>query len=262
MSTVGMVFWGVVAVACLMAVSSPARRFFRSIGLWAGGQADKAAENIANADPLAVYNSQVETAAEAGRNASKVVEAAAGQLVSLERQINTDLGEQARLTNRLKAVVESGDPNNTAEGYALDLERVERNLEVNRSQLTVAQKQYDDNMKLVTDYENQVTTARKRAADLGFQLKSSEAAKDFQRLSGSLNTKLNLGDLAEAERRVQAKIDQNNGAIRAGVDLNQTANAQKADDELERKARAQAVLDRFKKPASPMAVANDVGVPR
>lgn len=236
----------VVLLLVVAAVFPPARRFFRSVGNWIGGQADKVAETVAGADPLAVYRSQVASAAEAGKNASKVVESAARQLVSLQQQIDSDLKEQTRLTNRITAVLASGDPNHTAESYALQLERVEHNLEVNKGQLDSAQTTYDENLKLVEQYETEVVNARKDAEALGFQLQSSQAEKDLRQMSVGLHDKLNLGDLATARRRVQEKIDANRGASKAAADLGRHSTAEQADEDLERKARASAVLDRFK----------------
>ena len=235
-----------VVVLCVAAVSPPARRFFKAVIAWVGGQAEKAAETVAGADPLAVYKSQVANAAEAGKNASKVVEAAAKQLISLQGQIDSDLKEQTRLTNRITAVLQSGDPNHTAENYALQLERVEENLATNKAQLDSAQSTYDENLKLVEQYENEVVFARKDAEAKGFELQSSQAEKELRQMSVGLRDNLNLGELATARRRVQEKIDANRGASKAAADLGRHTSAEQADEDLERKARAAAVLDRFK----------------
>ena len=236
----------VVVLVVVAAVFPPSRRFFKSVYFWISGQTEKLSEVVSSADPLAVYRSQVAGAADAGKNASKVVESAARQLVSLQQQIDSDLKEQTRLTNRITAVLQSGDPNRTAESYALQLERVEHNLEVNKAQLDSAQTTYDDNLKLVEQYESEVVNARKDAEALGFQLQSSQAEKDLRQMSVGLHDKLNLGDLASARRRVQEKIDANRGASKAAADLGRHSSAEQADDDLERKARAAAVLDRFK----------------
>ena len=167
-------------------------------------------------------------------------------MVSLQNQIDSDLKEQQRLSNRIAAVLQSGDPNHTAENYALQLERVEQNLEANKAQIDVAQTSYDDNLKLVQQYENEVVNARKDAEALGFQLQSSQAEKELRQMSVGLQDKLNLGELATARRRVQEKIDANRGASKAAADLGRQGSAEHADEELERKARASAVLERFK----------------
>lgn len=250
MSLLGYIVLGVVVLLVVAALSPPARRLLKSIGGYAGAQADNAAEAVANADPLGVYKTQIANAVENGRNATRVVEKAAKQLESLQRQIADDLKEQARLTNRLQAVIANGDPNKTAEKYALDLERVEGNLKVNQEQLATAQETYDDNLKLVEKYERDVSAARKDAEALGFQLQQSNAEKELVQMNAALRDQLNLGDLAQARQRVQAQIDANRGGTRAARDLSRQGLAEEADEELERKERAAAVLARFQKPAA------------
>jgi aminopeptidase N len=237
---------GLVVVVVVLAFTPPGRRLLGSIGLYLGAQADTAAESVANADPLGVYKSQIANAVEKGKNASNVVGNAAKQLESLQRQINDDIKEQTRLSNRLEAVLANGDPNNTAERYALDLERVESNLARNQEQLAVAQEVYTENLSLVERYEREVSSARRDAEEIGLQLERSAAERDLSEMSAALHDQLNLGDLSQTRRRVQEQIDANRGASRAARDLSRQGTAEDADEELERQQRAQEVLNRFR----------------
>lgn len=245
MSVVNMVIFGVVAAFLLAAVSPPARRFFKNVIRLSGAKMDAAADALRNTDPLGQYKSQIADAIENGRHAQKVVETAAQQLVSLNNQIAEDLKEQTRLTNRIRAVVAQGDPNKTAEQYALSLERTESNLATNQAQQAVAQATYNDNLNLVERYERDVSAARKDAEQMGFQLEQSLAEKNLVQMSLSLKNTMNLGDLAESRRRVQSQIDANKGASKAATDLSRAGIAEEADDDLERKERAAAILSRF-----------------
>jgi phage shock protein A len=240
----------VVVVVCLAAISPPARRFFKAIGLWGGAQADKGAEAVLNADPLGVLKTQIKNAAENGKQANAVVVAAAKQLVSLENQIADDLKEQQRLTTRIESVLAKGDPNKNAAKYAADLARVEENLKANEEQKAIAQQQYDDNLKLVERFEREIQEARKDAAALGAQLQQSEAEKNLNQMSAALKDRLNVGDLAAARQRVKDQINENRGASKASRDLNRVALAEEEDEELERSAAAEAVLARFQKPVT------------
>lgn len=247
MSTISMIVLGVVVLLALAAVSSPARRFFKAVGLWGGAQADKGAEAILNADPLGVLKTQISNAAENGKQANSVVEAAAKQLISLENQIADGLKEQQRLTNRIESVLAKGDPNKNAPKYAADLARVEENLGINQEQKELAQQQYDDNLKLVERFEREIQEARKDATDLGLQLQQSEAEKNLHQMSASLKNKLNVGDLAAARQRVKEQINSNKGSAKAARDLNRVGLAEEEDEELERTVAADAVLARFQK---------------
>lgn len=242
-----MIVLGVVAVLIAVSLSKPARRFFKSIFALAEAKADRAAESLANVDPIGVYKMQISNAIESAANASKVVEQAAKQLESLQRQVDSELKEQQRITARIQAVIQNGDPNKTAEKYALELERVESSLAANQQQLEIAQNTYNDNLQLVSRYEHQVSEARKDAEKLGFQLQQSEAEKSLNQMAVNMREQLCLGDLAQARERVQAKIDANRGASRAAHDLSQQGLAEEADEELERKQRAAEILARFAK---------------
>ena len=136
------------AVLVLAAMSPPARRFLKSVLGFAGAKLDNAAEGVAGQDAIGQYKSKIANAVESGRNASKVVDRAATTLVSLENQIADELKDQQRLTNRIQAVMANGDPNKTAQKYALELERVERNLAANQAQKAQAQASYDENLHL------------------------------------------------------------------------------------------------------------------
>jgi phage shock protein A len=257
MSIFAVVVVGVLGLLVVAAVSPPARRFFRAVGLWGGAQADKSAEAMLNVDPLGVLKSQIANAAENGKRANEVVVAAAKQLVSLENQIADLLKDQRRLTNRIESVLKSGDPNNNAPKYAADLARVEEHLRVNQEQKDIAQKQYDDNLQLVEKFERQIAQARQDAKDLGAQLQQSEAEKNLHQMSAALKDKLSVGDLSEARQRVKDQINANRGASRAAQDLNRVSLAEEEDEDLVQDAAAEAVLARFKKPAEQSLVKED-----
>jgi hypothetical protein len=245
---------GAVVVFALAAFSPPARRLFKSLAALVGAKTDRAADALANSDPLGVYKTQIANAVENGKNANKVVETAAKQLVSLDNQIADGLKEQTRLTNRLQAVVDKGDPNKTAAKYAADLARVEEGLKTNQGQREVAQSQYDENLKLVERFEREINNARKDAADLGFQLEQSEAEKNLYQMTAALKDQLNLGELATARNRVKDQINANKGATKAARDLSRQSRAEEEDEELEQNAAAEAVLARFKSKSDPAGV--------
>lgn len=255
MSLFSMLVFGVVAAVLLAAVSPPARRFFKSLIGLGSAKLDAASEGIQNADPLSQYKSQIANATEGAKNAQSVVNSSATQLVSLQSQIDEDLKEKTRLENRLRAVLANGDPNKTADRLALDLERVERNLEVNTSQLNDSQKNYDDNLRLVNKFEEKIVELRKDAQDLGFQLERSEAERDLAVASTALKDRLSMTDLSQTRNRVLAKINANKGVAKGQNDMVGSASADEADDDLERKERAAAILARFQHPQAGNGVA-------
>lgn len=253
MSTLSVVIVVGVVLVLLGIFSPPVRRFFGAAGDLAGAKADRAAEKLAQTDPVGVLKSKIADAVEQGRNNQKVVELAGQQLVSLQGQIENDVKEKTRLENRIKGVLAGGDPNKTAQKYATDLARVEEALATNQGQLASAQEQYDTALKLVERYEREIADTRKDADRLGLQLQQSESEKQLYQMTAALKDQCNVGgELAEARRRVKEAVDANKGAAMAARDLSRQTLAEEADDDLERKAAADAVLARFRTPAAPV----------
>lgn len=244
---------GVVVAVILAAVSPPARRFFKNLGRVAGSQVDALGNVVGGIDPLQQYKTEIANAAEGAKNAQSVVDNSAVQLVSLQSQIEADLSEKTRLENRLRAVVANGDPNKSADRLALDLERIERNLDENSKQLESAQTNYDKNLDLVSKYEVKITELRKDAQTLGLQLEQSEAEKKLAVATSSLKSKLDLSNLSETRNKVLAQINANRGVTKANNDMAGAVSADEADDDLERKERAKAILARFQSPTTPAA---------
>ncbi len=174
------------------------------------------------------------------------MEKSAKVLESLKNQIKEGVREETRLTNRLQAVVDAGDPNGTATDLALKLERVETDLAENRFQEKEETASYKENLQLIIQYERDVSEARKTADQMGMKLEKSASERELTNMRVSLHDDLNLGELAQAKDRVQAQIDGNVGATRAIKDLGAAAYADMADADLARAARANDILKRFK----------------
>lgn len=241
-----------VLIVVVVALGSwgPSRRFIKSVLGVLGGSADKGAEALNNLDPVQGYKTLIANATDSGKAAAQIVESTGEVIESLERQIREDEKEEEQLNNRLKVAMAAGDPNNTANGYAEDLAKVEERLIENRAQLEINLKTFEDNCKLVENYETQVANARKDCADLGRQLQQSEGEAKLHELSNSLQNKLSTTDFAEQRARVQRQIDANRGKGRAHQQMNKGALAKKKDDDLVQSAAAQKILDRFKTPKS------------
>lgn len=253
MSTFGWIVLGVVVVAVLIAVSPPFRRLWKAIKEKGEVAANDAAEALLKTNPMGYYKLQISNAIEKGKNSQNVVKLAAKQLVSLDNQIADGLKEQARLNSRIKSAMAKGDPNKTANNYALQLASVEEALKTNQAQRVTQQKLYDDNLKMVEKYERDVAQARRDADHLGFQLEQSQAEKEMVEVSVALRTDLNMGDLAEAKKRVQEQINANKGDTKGMLDLSRQGLAEDLDEEDERQGAADEILARFQQPAPPSA---------
>lgn len=239
-----------VGVAALVLLVLGGRKTFGRFFNAGRAQVGKAGRAVEEADPLAMYQQLVDDGVTEIQNAKTGLEQARGLVRSVERQVESGEKEVARLTNRIKAAMDAGDPNGTANDNALALAEAEKQLEENKKQLEKHKGSYTGYAKMVETGQKRVLEARKKAQSLGVALQMSEREKELSKFAESFSfdpNKLNSG-LARAEELINQKIDANKAAGDVAADMNKQALADAADDELERQAAAKAILERFKKP--------------
>jgi len=248
MQTLGIVL-GVVVLGLIVLAIFNRQSFSRLFGA-ARAQAGKIGRAAEESDPLAMLQQAVDDGiAEIGK-AKSGLELAKSNVNSLHRQVDRDVSEQTRLNTRIKAVLEGGDPNDTARDYAIQLGTLEKNLAANQKQLENARKMYEGFAAQVKDGQDKVVAARQRASQLQVQLTISERASEMAKFAENFSfdpNKVNEG-IARAEELIQQKIDQNQAKADVALDFGVSTAGQMKDEELERNAEADEILARFKKP--------------
>jgi phage shock protein A len=241
------IFLGVVAVGLIFMVIFNRQALSRMLGA-ARAQAGKMGRAAELVDPLAMLQQAVDDGiAEIGK-AKSGLELAKSNVNSLQRQVDRDLSEQAKLNNRIKAVLDGGDPNNTARDYAVQLSTVEKNLVINQKQLENARRMYEGFAAQVNMGQEKVVAARQRASQLQVQLTISERASEMAKFAENFTfdpNKVNEG-VARAEELIQRQIDQNQAKVDVALEFGVSAAGQLKDDELERNAEVDNILARFK----------------
>jgi phage shock protein A len=212
------------------------------------GKAGRAAEN---ADPLAMFQQQIDDAATAMQSQLVALKSANTQLEGLQRQVRDDTQEKLRLESRIKSALEKGDPNNTAKGYALQLAQVEKNLEINKGQLERQEKICTEYGHSVDLNRQKIREAQQESQRLGLELKQSEAQKvATEQFAQLTNTDLFTG-VSTIKQKLQEKIDANRASARVDADQCSETLAQMKDEEDERQLQADEILARFKSPETP-----------
>lgn len=228
------------------------RRSFKRLFSAASAQAGKVGRAAQEADPLAMYQEAVDDGVENIQRAKKGLEQSKALVRSVERQVNEGKKNQTRLTNRIQAAMDAGDPNDTCTEYALQLAEVEAGLATNTAQLKQHSESYNNFCKQVEMGQKKVAEARRKSQQLGIQLEQSKREKEMAQFAGEFSPGGfdEDGSLARAEQLINQKIDGNRAAGDVANDLSRQGLAEAADDELERQAAAADVLARFKKPAA------------
>lgn len=237
---------GVVAICVVALFSKP---FAKLLGVGKENleaQVNKAANNLANADPIAVYKLKIDQAVSNLRSSQEILEKSASQIQSLTNQIDKNQKDKARLEQRLAATMAANDVNGTAENYAKQLISVEEDLKNNADQLENARKIYNENLAMLERHQRVIDEAKQDARNLESKLKQSEVDKQIIQMTAAMKDSLSTDGLAESRRLIQEKIDNNAGAIQAARDLSATVFAEEKDDDLVKDAKVSAVLERFK----------------
>ena len=246
--TTALVVGGLVVLALVLVNRQAVLRLFGA-GRAQVGKLGRAAEE---ADPLALLNQAVDDGVTNIQNAQRGLETSKSLVRSVERQVESGRKEKLRLGNRIQNVLNSGDPNNTAKEYALQLAEVEKQLTVNEEQLTKHKEAYENWAKQVELGRKKVVEARQKAQRLGVELEMSKREKEMAAFANNFHfdpNELNQG-MARAEELIQRQIDDNRAAGDVARDMSKAAVAEAADEELDRQAEADAILNRFKKPVA------------
>lgn len=197
-----------------------------------------------NVDPLAVYKDAIDAGEESMARAKTFLATIAGDKRNAESEVENAIREVARLNNKLDLAQNAGDPNNTVEGYALDLADAETRQENAKAELARVQGRFDEYTLQFNTAKAQIEQARKEAKELGTELQRSEREKEMDAFAQSFNAGAGLDDLSQARDALKRKINENRGSVDANKALNQQAVREAKDADLERKAKAQEILAR------------------
>jgi phage shock protein A len=235
----GAIIVGVVALINRRAIKD----FFTAIR----AQFGKAGTKAKNADPMAVWQQELNDASEQIAQHQTGLREAAGDVRRYRREVETGQQEKIRLENLIGIAQANNDPNGTAAGYALELADVEDRLEKDQEKLIKAQKAFDDETSNLALFKKQIDNAKQRAREKGRELAQSERSKKLSEFAANFDPNSFLNNISEAEDEVDRQIDDNLGA----GDVDRAMNSEKfkrlKDEELVRQQKAKDILARFSK---------------
>lgn len=210
-------------------------------------QFGKFAKMIWRADPIAIYQAEVDRSADEINEATVGLEQYRGLVSRLQRQVAHGEKETARLEARIKAQLTAGNEDKAAD-YAVQLKKNQADLEENRSQLSGYEASYQNNLKKIKVARQRIEAAKQKAqklhADLRFSRVEAETAKLAERYSVRTNT---LDGLGEIEDEIQRQIDANRGKAQVLHDLSSDGLDEIAEEEAVQKAEAKMVLEQMKR---------------
>lgn len=216
------------------------RRLFSS-GRAQAGKLSRAAEN---ADPVAMYQQQIDEATDQLVEARNGVANLKGLIFRIQKQVDDGEKEVGDWEHKAQFLLSKGEDERAKDAFSA-LKRAQAHLDENKSQLEGHKANFDKHMKLMQEAQRKIKNAQERSRELKSRLDLSKAEKQATELLNGLGiggVGNSLDSLASAEEAINAKIAENRGATAVSNELN--ADALK-EAELDEQIRQSKVDDEF-----------------
>jgi phage shock protein A len=214
-------------------------KFFRAIS----AQLNKLANFFFESDPIAVMQLEVDQATERLKEGRKGLELYRGLVETVARQVSSAKANAAQLEAQIKAHLKTGNREVAAQ-LALQLQKVNGELETNSAQLQMHEGAYQNNLLKIQKANKDLIQVRDKIQKYHAELKMSAAEAEIAQLSESFEMNMTT-DFGQIENVIQRQIDANRGKARVAADMSSKGvEAIKAEEAAE-KAMAEDLLSRF-----------------
>lgn len=217
-------------------------------------QVNKVSRFLWRADPIAIYQAEVDKAAEEVQQASEELAEYKGIISRLEREVANDEKEAERLKQIIKGLLQDGDEKK-ATNYVLDLQRVQARLEKHARLLASKKTGYEINLKKVKFANQKIREKRDKASEMQSDLRISKADARVTQLNQEFKVKTSaLDGLDEIEEEIQRQIDVNQAKGQVIHDLGDDGVHDLDEEEKLQKQQATLMLEQFKRELLPPEV--------
>ena len=235
-----------IAVAVVLVIAVFQRKTLQRVWDSLMAQVGKLGRWIWKADPVALYQAEVDRSADEIREGTSGLEQYRGLVTRVQRQVENNKKEKARLEARIKTHLVAGNEDKAAT-YAVELKKVEADLKENETQLASYETSYKNNLKKIQYARQRIEAAKEKAHKLDADLKLSQAEAETAKLAEKFNVRTNtLEGLGEIEEEIQRQIDTNRGKAQVIADLSADGLAEIEEEEAIQKAEAKATLEEMK----------------
>ena len=185
---------------------------------------------IANAlierDPVAVYQLEVDRAAERIKESRQGVELYKGMVNGLERQVAEGAANVARLEAQIKSYLKVGTEQARAAAAQLAVQHKQagENLATNRQQMEMHRKAFENHMLKLRTASDDLAKLQQKAHQLKAELHMSKAEAEMARVAEALGESLtgNLTtDIGQVEAMIKRQIDHNRGKAQVAAELSE-----------------------------------------
>jgi phage shock protein A len=188
-------------------------KFWRSIK----AQINKLANYFWTADPIAQMQYEYDMAVEQLKGGRLGLEQYRALVERVTRQVAKEEKHEAQLEAKIKAYLKAGN-RETAATFALELQKVRKELLENREQLKMHEAAYNNNLHKIKSASGKLAKVRQKIQKYDAELKMSRAEAELSKLSESFNFDMTT-DFGQIEAVIEDKINLNRAKSRVAADM-------------------------------------------
>ena len=180
-------------------------------------QFNKLANYFWTADPIAQMQYEYDLAVEQLKSGRQGLEQYRALVERVTRQVAKQEKHEAQLEAKIKAYLKAGN-RETAATFAVELQKVRRELVENREQLKLHEGSYTNNLRKIKSASGKLAKVREKIQKYDAELKMSRAEAEVAKLSESFNFDMTT-DFGQIEAVIEDKINLNRAKARVAADM-------------------------------------------
>lgn len=205
-------------------------------------QLNKLANFFWKADPIAQMQYEYDHAVEQLREGRTGLEQYRALVERVTRQAAGNRAQVASLEGKVKAYLTAGN-RETAAKFALELNKVKKELEENEGQLKMHEEAYNNNLLKIKHATHSLAAVREKINKYDADLKMSRAEAELAQLAKNFDFNVTT-DFGQAEQVIQDQIGLNRAKARVAADLSGAGLEDvKREQEMEQALAEQALKD-------------------
>lgn len=226
-------------------------RNVKRIGTVVGSQFGKLSRWLWRADPLAIYQAEVDKSADEIQEAREGLAQFKGHIASLERKVTNGTKKVEELKQTIKGHLLANNENKAA-NYAIEFQVALTQLEKDKAELQEQQSLYEMNLKTMKFANQKIREAKEKAERMQSDLRMSKANAEISKAAQNFEIKTSsIDNLGEIEDEIQRQIDVNRAKGQVIHDLGNDGLDRMDEQEKLQQQKALELLEQFKQELLP-----------
>lgn len=211
------------------------------------GQANKLANFLWKADPIAQMQYEYDRIVDQLKEGRQGLEQYRALVERVARQVTNNKKQVAAIETKVRTYLNAGD-RDTAGKFALELQKVRKELAENEEQLAMHEKAYDNHLTKIKHASGKLGDLREKIQKYDADLKMSRAEAELAKVAREFNFDV-TSNTGEIEVVIQEQIDKNRAAAKVAADLSGEGMEEIDRDRAIEQTMAEQALLEFEKPA-------------